>query len=359
MIGNSVCANLVEAALQEPLADGRVRCRTCYRQCVIGDGQTGWCSTRIVKAGRLYTLTYGRVSALACNPIEKKPLYHFYPGSYAITAGSWSCNFACPWCQNWHISKRTRGPDRFITPAEFVRQAHQHQCQGTSISFNEPTLSVEWTVEVFRLARAAGPPLYNTFVTNGYMTADALKRLAEAGLDALNIDIKGDATVYRRYCQAEFSYVLDNCKLARELGLHIEIATLVIPGVNDTEAQLTELARIIVGELGRDVPWHVNAYFPAFKFGTLTTPRATLERAYGIGHMLGLDFVYIGNVNDERANTLCPTCGTRLVRRAGLTVLECRVTPAGTCPSCTRKIPGVGWAWNAPSQPVRNVSRAG
>jgi len=353
MIANSVGTNLVEAALQEPLADGRVRCQTCYRQCVLGDGQIGWCGTRTMRSGRIYTLTYGRISSLSCNPIEKKPLYHFYPGSYALTAGSWSCNFACAWCQNWHISKKTSGPDRFITPVEFVRQAHQHNCQGTSISFNEPTLSFEWAVEVFRLAHTASPPLYNTFVTNGYMTANVLKRLAEAGLDALNIDLKGDATVYRRYCQADFTHVLDNCKLARELGLHIELATLVIPGVNDTEAQLTELARVIVIELGRDVPWHVNAYFPAYKFDAPPTPLQTLERAYEIGCTIGLDFVYTGNVNTERANTLCPTCGTLLVRRAGLTMLECRVTRAGTCPSCTRKIPGVGWAWNVPSQPVR------
>ncbi len=343
MTSHPTGAHVVEAALQEQLPDGRARCRTCYRQCVLGEGQTGWCGTRTVIRGRICTLTYGRVSSLSRNPIEKKPLYHFHPGTYALTAGSWSCNFACPWCQNWHISRRTSGPDKFITPEEFLRQAQRQRSQGTSISFNEPTLSLEWAADVFRLARAASPPLYNTFVTNGYMTADALRLLAKAGLDALNIDLKGDAAVYRRYCQAELGHVLANCKLARELGLHIEIATLVIPGVNDTETQLAGLAHLIASELGRDVPWHVNAYFPAYKFNAPPTPLATLELAYRIGRRAGLDFVYIGNVNGIGVNTFCPQCGALLVRRAALTLLECRVTPDGTCPNCARHIPGVGW----------------
>jgi pyruvate formate lyase activating enzyme len=279
MTGNFNSSRIVEALLQEPLGDGRVRCHTCHRQCVIGEGKTGWCRTRMVRGGRLYTLTYGRVSSLASNPIEKKPLYHFYPGSHALTAGSWSCNFTCPWCQNWHLSKSASGSDRFMTPAAFVEETLRCHCQGTSISFNEPTLSLEWSLEVFRTARNAKPPLYNTFVTNGYMTSDALKLLAEAGLDALNIDIKGDAATCQRYCQADVAQVWENCKLARQLGLHLEITTLVIPGVNDDDESLRGIASRIASELGRDVPWHVNAYCPAYRFNAPPTPTATMTRA--------------------------------------------------------------------------------
>jgi pyruvate formate lyase activating enzyme len=315
---------------------------------VIGEGQTGWCRTRTVRGGRLHTLTYGRVSSLSSNPIEKKPLYHFYPGSHALTAGSWSCNFACPWCQNWHLSKSASGPDRFLAPEAFVSETLRRGCRGTSISFNEPTLSLEWSLEVFRASRKTKPPLYNTFVTNGYMTAEALRRLAEAGLDALNIDLKGTAAVCRRYCQAEVAHVWENCKLARQLRLHLELTTLIIPGVNDDDASLRGLASRIVKELGRDVPWHVNAYAPAYRFRAAPpTPAVTLTRAQRIGLEAGLDFVYIGNVEGDGANTYCPGCRTLLVRRLGLALLECRLTVAGTCPECGRFLPGVGWDWAA------------
>lgn len=336
---------VIEALLQEPLADGRVRCHTCHRECVIAEDQTGWCRTRTVRGGRLHTVTYGRVSSLSSNPIEKKPLYHFYPGSQALTAGSWSCNFACPWCQNWHISKSASGSDRFMTPAGFVKETLRHGCRGTSISFNEPTLSLEWSLEVFRASRSTKHPLYNTLVTNGYMTAEALKLLAEAGLDALNIDIKGDAASCRRYCQADVDHVWENCKLARQMRLHLEITTLVIPGVNDGEAQLRGIASRIVNELGRDVPWHVNAYSPACQFNAPPTPATTLTRAKQIGQAAGVDFVYIGNVAGTGADTYCPACGTLLIKRYGLTLLESRVTRAGVCPKCSRPIPGVGWNW--------------
>lgn len=202
-------------------------------------------------------------------------------------------------------------------------------------------------LEVFRAARNAKPAPYNTFVTNGYMTAEALKLLAEAGLDALNIDIKGDAAACQRYCQVDVAHVWENCKLAKQLRLHLEITTLVIPGVNDDEASLRGIASRIVNELGRDVPWHVTAYSPAHWFNAPPTPAATLTRAQQIGQEAGLDFVYVGNVEGTGANTYCPGCGTLLVERYGLTLLECRVTPAGTCPKCGRSIPGVGWNWAA------------
>ena len=226
--------HLREALLQEKL-NAKVRCLTCERRCEVGEGGLGWCRTRRAESlanedGTLYTLIYGNVSSLSANPIEKKPLYHFYPGSVALTAGSWSCNFNCPWCQNWHISKSSPRPGRYVSPENLVAEAARRGCQGTSISFNEPTLSLEWSLDVFRLARQRG--LYNTYVTNGYMTPEALKLLIEAGLDAMNVDIKGDAAAVKKHCGTDVENVWRNCREAKQAGVHIEVTTLVIPTVN-------------------------------------------------------------------------------------------------------------------------------
>jgi pyruvate formate lyase activating enzyme len=328
-----------EARLQEP-ADGKVRCLTCERRCELAEGQAGWCRTRENRAGALYTLTYGAVSSLSCNPIEKKPLYHFYPGSVALTVGAWSCNFGCPWCQNWGISKEPPSGGEFISPEAFVARARQSGCQGTSISFNEPTLSLEWSLEVFPLARAAG--LYNTFVTNGYMTVEALERLVEAGLDGMNVDVKGDAQAVRHYCQGvDVERVWRNCRLARASGVHVEITTLVIPGVNDREEVLRGIARRIVAELGKEAPWHLSGYYPAYRFTAPPTPVSTLERAWRFGKEAGLAFVYVGNVLGHRLeNTYCPDCGRLLIGRWGLTTTRYRLE-GGRCPDCDREVPGV------------------
>jgi pyruvate formate lyase activating enzyme len=328
------------ALLQESAAD-KVRCLTCERRCELAAGQTGWCRTRQNLAGTLHTLVYGLVSSLSCNPIEKKPLYHLYPGSAALTAGSLSCNFDCPWCQNWHISKQPPPGGEFISPDRFVALASDYNCAGTSISFNEPTLNLEWSLEVFRLARAAG--LYNTYVTNGYMTERALGLLVEAGLDAMNVDLKGDASAVRRHCGADVEMVWRNCRLARQAGVWLELTTLVIPGVNDRDETLAGIARRIVADLGADVPWHVSGYYPAYRFSVPPTPVSTLEQAWSIGRAAGLQFVYLGNVLGHRLeNTYCPGCGRLLIERVGLRVASCHLDH-GRCPDCGRSVPGV-WA---------------
>jgi len=329
-----------ESFLQER-ADSKIRCNVCERRCLILSGGKGWCRTRENRAGRLVTLIYGAISSMAANPIEKKPFYHFYPGSAAFTAGSWSCNFGCPWCQNFDISKTAPPPQgQYLSPQRFVELTEGTGCQGTSISFNEPTLSLEWSLDVFRLARSRG--LYNTFVTNGYMTAEALSLLIEAGLDAMNVDVKGDATVVAKYCKGiDVEKVWAACKLARLRGVHVEITTLVVPTVNDSDSTLHGIAEHIVTGLGADVPWHVTAYYPAYRFSAPPTPIRTLERAWHIGKDAELEFVYVGNMPGHRYdNTCCPGCGALLIRRLGFDVLQNTIQD-GHCPKCSRSIAGV------------------
>jgi pyruvate formate lyase activating enzyme len=289
----------------------------------------------------LVTLIYGAASSLAANPVEKKPFYHFWPGTGAFTIGSWSCNFGCPWCQNWDISKKpppARG--RYVSPEQFVALTEESGCAGTSISFNEPTLSLDWSLDVFRLARRRG--LYNTYVTNGYITPEALELLIDAGLDAMNVDIKGDAEGVRHYCKGiNVDKVWEASKLARQRGVHIEITTLIIPTVNDTNQILQGIAERIVSDLGPGVPWHVSAYFPAYQFNAPPTPVRTLERAWEIGRSIGLEFIYAGNVpGHPYDNTYCPACNTMLIQRMGFDVLANRIH-SGRCPKCQREIAGV------------------
>jgi len=331
----------IRPALLQEREGRRVRCLTCERRCRLVEGGTGWCRTRRNIGGVLYTLSYGAVSSVSANPIEKKPLYHFHPGTDALTCGSWGCNFGCPWCQNWEISKEpppAAGP--YTSPAAFVEEAVRLGCHGTSISFNEPTLSLEWSLEVFRLARASG--LYNTFVTNGYMTPESLHLLIGAGLDAVNADVKGDAAAVRRHCKGiDVEKVWHTCRLVRERGVHLEVTTLIIPGVNDDGATLQKIAGRIVADLGPDVPWHVTAYCPAYRFAAPPTPLAVLERAWATGREAGLRFVYLGNVPGHPSdNTICPECGMVLIERWGLAILQNRLRD-GSCRRCGNHIAGV------------------
>jgi pyruvate formate lyase activating enzyme len=234
-----------------------------------------------------------------------------------------------------------------MSPEDFVAQTVKRGCQGTSISLNEPTLSLEWSLDVFRLARARG--LYNTYVTNGYMTPEALRLLVEAGLDAMNVDVKGDAAPVRRHCGADVERVWRNCLAASappapHAGVWLEITTLVIPGVNDDDEVLRAIAERIVTDLGSHVPWHVSRYRPAYRFDAPATPVSTLERAREIGLRAGLRYVYLGNVlRHPYENAFCPECGRILVRRDGFRVLRRHLTPEGACLGCGEQIVGVGW----------------
>lgn len=328
------------ALLQEQVND-KVRCNVCERHCLILKNGQGWCRTRVNRDGKLLTLNYGAVSSLAVNPIEKKPFYHFLPGTSSFTVGSWSCNFGCPWCQNWNISKNPPpAKGRYLSPGQFIALTEEAGCASTSISFNEPTLSLEWSLDVFSLARQRG--LYNTFVTNGYMTPEALSMLIEAGLDAMNVDVKGDAAAVWRYCKGiDVEKVWNACRLARARQVHLEITTLVIPTVNDSDEALQGIAGRIVTDLGPEVPWHVSGYFPAYRFAAAPTPLRTLERAWNIGREAGLQFVYVGNVpGHPKDNTYCPACNALLIRRMGFEVTLNRLR-SGRCPECGGAIAGM------------------
>lgn len=332
-----------EALLYEKLENKKARCNVCERKCIIGEGKTGFCKTRKTMNGKLHTLVYGDISSISANPIEKKPLFHFWPGSVALTVGTWSCNFTCPWCQNFEISKVPPNPEKanYISPEKFVEMVGKYKCQGTSISFNEPTLLFEWSLDVFKIARERG--FYNTFVTNGYMTLDALKMLINSGLDALNVDIKGCKDEVLRFCGANVEYVWRNCIEAKRLGAHVEITTLIVTGVNDDLECLRSIARRIVKDLGENTPWHITRYYPSYKYHASLPKVEFLEEVRKIGLEEGLNYVYLGNVPGHPwENTYCPNCGELLIERYVFDVIKFNLTEKNECPKCGEKIPIVG-----------------
>lgn len=335
-----------KALLCEPVGN-KVQCHTCERHCLIPEGEVGFCATRKNISGQLYTLEYGDISSINANPIEKKPFFHFYPGTQALTIGSWSCNFTCPWCQNYAISKspQNMGQGQYISPEAFIELVKRHRCHGTSISFNEPTMLFEYSLDIFDLARYEG--YYNTYVTNGYMTKQALEILVAHGLDAMNIDIKGKAGAVKRFCTADVNIVWRNATYARERGVWVELTTLVIPGINDAVDDLSRIARRIKMELGDDIPWHFTGYYPAYKFREESyvppTPVTTLEKARAIAIAEGLKFVYIGNVPSHTyENTYCPKCQQSLIERYGFGITRYNISSDKHCPYCGEVIPIIG-----------------
>lgn len=334
-----------KAYLYERLGDDRVRCNTCHRRCVLSPGQLGFCQAMKNIDGALHNLEYGLCSSLSVNPVEKKPLFHFWPGSRLLTFGSWSCNFTCPWCQNYDITKTSpeegESKSRVFSPTEFVDLVESRGCHGTSMSFSEPTTFLDFGVDAFRVARNRG--LVNTVITNGYFTPEALELYIKSGADAFNIDIKGDEEAVRRYCAAEEEPIWVNAVEAKDMSAWVELTTLVIPGVNDEESTLRGIAQRIYKDMGPETPWHISRYFPCYKFDEPPTPVETLKRAYEIGEEEGLNYIYIGNIpSNEYMNTYCPGCGKLLIERGEYTLGDVNLDDDGTCPTCGRSIPIIG-----------------
>lgn len=334
-----------EAMLYEKLPDNRVRCNLCAHHCLIVDGKKGICQVRENRDGKLYTLVYGRTISQNIDPIEKKPLFHFYQGSTAYSIATPGCNFRCAWCQNWEISQMPKEQHLIAgyeaTPEEIVAAARQHSCSNIAYTYTEPTIFFEYAYDTARLASAFS--LANIFVTNGYMTEEMLKTIAPY-LDAANVDLKAfrDKT-YRQYVGARLQPVLDSLKAIKKLGIWLEVTTLVIPGINDDSAELKDAAQFIIRELGADTPWHISRFFPDYKLRDVPpTPHKFLERAWDIGRSEGLRYVYLGNVpGEDKQNSYCPDCGALLIRRNIFGVVASRIKQ-GCCPDCGSAIAGVG-----------------
>lgn len=296
-----------------------VQCSLCNHRCVIADTKHGICGVRVNRQGTLYATTYGKVSAEAVDPIEKKPLFHYLPGSLSYSLGSVGCNFHCAHCQNWHISRDT--PDhamlRTLMPAEGVNRALSSGSASISWTYNEPTIWHEYALDMGRLAREKG--LGTVYVTNGYITEEALRELSPM-LGAYRVDLKGFSDdFYKKVCGAHLQPVLDSAALARELGMHVETVTLVIPGLNDSLEEQEQLIRWVIEHLGPATPMHFSAFHPDYKMKDRgATPIASLEKIYRKAKELGLRFPYLGNVhNHPYENTYCPVCGATIVERHG------------------------------------------
>jgi pyruvate formate lyase activating enzyme len=332
-----------EAMLYRSLEGGRVECFLCAHRCLIAAKKFGVCGVRENKEGKLYTHVYGEVIAAHIDPIEKKPLYHFLPGTTSFSIATVGCNFRCPFCQNWQISQATKKDkalqgDGKLSPEDIVREATKQRCRSVSYTYTEPTIFFEYAYDTAKLARSAG--LANVFVTNGYMTAEALN-LIRPYLDAANVDLKAfsDET-YKKVCGARLEPVLESIRLMKELNIWVEVTTLVVPGMNDGEDELADIARFIAG-VSPEIPWHVSRFHPDYKYTeTKATPLENLRKAYSLGKKEGLKYVYIGNVWGESEDTFCPQCGKALLRRSGFFVEENKVKD-GKCSFCGKAIAGV------------------
>jgi pyruvate formate lyase activating enzyme len=299
--------------------DATVHCSLCSHRCMIKDGKTGICGIRLNEGGTLFATTFGRISAEAVDPIEKKPLFHFLPGSLSYSLGSVGCNFHCEHCQNWHISRNTRGIEGLseLAPEEGVRRATARGCASISWTYNEPAIWHEYPLVMGALARKAG--LGTIYVTNGYITEEALREVAPV-LSAYRVDIKAfSEDFYRKVCGAHLQPVLDSAVVARELGLHIETVTLVIPGLNDSPAEMDDLIRWVVEHLGPATPMHFTRFHPDYRMlDRAPTPVTRLEQLYERARELGVRFPYLGNVVAHRyEHTYCPVCGELLIERSG------------------------------------------
>ena len=332
-----------EALLYEKAANGDVRCKLCAHRCLIPDEKKGICQVRRNEHGVLYTLVYGRTISHNVDPIEKKTLYHFYPGSTAYSIATPGCNFRCTWCQNWEISQMPRERHLVLgepmTPEEIVDNAQKAGSHSIAYTYTEPTVFFEYAYDTARVACRAG--IANVFVTNGYMTQEMLDAF-HPYLDAANVDLKAfrDET-FRRLIGGTLQPVLDSLRTMKQQGTWVEVTTLVIPGINDTPAELEDIARFLATELGPGTPWHVSRFFPTYKLiDAPPTPVETLRRAEEIGLAAGLHYVYVGNLHGE-TNTVCHQCGHLLVQRTGYHVRKNAVRD-GRCPQCSTPIAGVG-----------------
>lgn len=333
-----------EAQLYIRLENRQVLCQLCAHRCKISEGKFGFCGVRQNISGILHTHNYAKLAAVNIDPIEKKPLYHFLPGTLAFSIASLGCNFHCGFCQNWEISQL--GPRSLalarplldFSADKVIKLAQQNNCRSIAYTYTEPTIYFEFALETAKLAKEAG--LRNIFVTNGYMSREAISFLAPY-LDAANIDLKFfKESSYQRICSASLSPVLDSIRLLNEAKVWIEVTTLIIPGENDTPEELTAIAKFIAA-VNKDIPWHISRFHPDYKFRDYApTPERTLKLAYDLGISQGLHYVYVGNFGAWGQDTLCAKCQKLLIKRDGFNILESHLAK-NRCVFCQTALAGV------------------
>ncbi|HHV78733.1 MAG TPA: AmmeMemoRadiSam system radical SAM enzyme [Firmicutes bacterium] len=328
----------VEARFWERLGDNKVKCLLCPRSCVIQAGARGFCRGRENRGGTLISRSYGLVTSIALDPIEKKPLYHFYPGSTVLSVGTYGCNFSCEFCQNWSIAQRDAG-GTYVPPQQLVQialeQSREHRsCVGLAYTYSEPLVWYEYVMDTAKLARASG--LCNVLVTNGYVSHDAVRSLIQV-IDAANVDLKAfNPEYYKKLCHGELEGVLSTIQTLSQARVHVELTTLVLPGLNDSDEEMKALAGWIAA-LDPDIPLHLSRYFPANRMNLPPTPVSTLIRLREIARQF-LRYVYVGNVNQPGLDdTYCPKCGFKVITRSGFSVVSSALK-GRLCPRCGYEI---------------------
>jgi len=338
--------NLKPAVLSEHLGeDKKVRCNLCSHRCLIAEGRTGFCLVRKNIDGVLYSLSYTKVCSANADPIEKKPLFHFQPGSLSFSIATVGCNFRCRFCQNWQISQAAVDgglvAGQAISPERIVEAALASGCAGIAYTYTEPTVFMELCNDCARLAKQKG--LTNVFVSNGYQSREAIDFAAD-WLDAINVDLKAFSDdYYKRLCQARLQPVLDTISyIAKHTNIWLEITSLLVPGENDDDDQLKQLTDFIVSAAGADVPWHISRFRPDYKYlNSVPTPIDSLERAESIGKAAGLHYIYLGNVPGAKSeSTFCYNCGKLLIERFGYRIAANNLKKS-CCPDCGTKIAGI------------------
>ncbi|AQT68637.1 molybdenum cofactor biosynthesis protein A [Anaerohalosphaera lusitana] len=335
---------LKRAVLWQPESDNKARCYLCNFRCLIPEGKYGHCAVRQNVNGTLRSLNYDSVCAANPDPIEKKPLFHFQPGTRSFSIACPGCNFQCTFCQNWQISQMALKYHQLegepIPPEKIVAAAQRSSCCSIAYTYTEPTIFMELCEETGKLAKQQG--LTNVFVSNGYMTKEAVDFSAE-WLDGINIDLKAFSDkYYKDLCNARLQPVLETIKyIAKETDIWVELTTLIVPDQNDSDDELKALAEFIANEAGPEVPWHISRFFPAYEMdGGSATPPETLERAMEIGKQAGLKYIYVGNLPGSNAeSTFCPSCGEKVIDRISYIIRRNNIKH-GACPSCSEKIPG-------------------
>lgn len=332
------------AELGVPAGGGKVRCTACARYCVIPDGSHGFCFVRKNEGGRLVLLTYGLASAIQVDPVEKKPLSHYRPGTRVLSIGTVGCNWRCEYCQNAEISQEREIVGRSLSPSAAVARARRHGCAGLTFTYNEPSIFAEYARDVIDAGHGAG--LFANFVTNGYLTPEAVGYLA-GRLDAVSIDFKGSGEpgFMRKYISAKGPEpIFESAVGLKAAGTHVEITDLIVPRVGESDEATRRLARFVVDRLGPATPFHLLRFHPDYRMLEFPlTPVATLERLHAVAVAEGLEYVYLGNVWGHRLeHTYCPACGAVAVRRYGFTIQAWNLDAQNRCRACGHAIPIVG-----------------